>query len=206
MNMNLWWKTLYLVMKHHSLAICSNGSMCHDGSQGAVCQPCNEAANLHVPDAHTASCHCDSQASWLAQADGINLQFMTVNHMHLFKYVVDIPHLDCAVNWWGDHLHQSIALGVINWGSDQYKNMLVMINWVGEYLLKQWIFTVLVMQNPILTEFQFPMISGSKAMILPKCASNTFISSPVARLQTYKFFLQKWKASPSVFNITREER
>jgi hypothetical protein len=60
------------------------------------------------------------------------------------------------------------------------------------------------MQNPILTEFQFPMISGSKAMILPKCASNTFISSLVARLQTYKFFLQKWKALPSVFSITRE--
>jgi len=60
------------------------------------------------------------------------------------------------------------------------------------------------MQNPILTEFQFPMISGSKAMILPKCASSTFINSPEARLQTYKFFLQKWKALLSVFSITRE--
>jgi hypothetical protein len=28
-------------------------------------------------------------------------------------------------------------------------------------------------------------------MILPKCASRTFISFPEARLHTYRFFLQK---------------
>jgi len=43
------------------------------------------------------------------------------------------------------------------------------------------------------------MMSGSSAMILPKCASSTFISSPETRLHTYRFFLQKWSASPSVF-------
>ena len=146
-----------VVMKRHSLAVCSNCGMCHNGSQGAVCQPRNEAANLHVPDTHTASCHCDSQTSWLAQADGINLQFMTVNHVHLFKYVVDVPHLDCAVNWWGDHLHQSTALGVINWGSNQCKSVLVMIQWGGEYLLKQRIFTLGVPSPLYILELSRPI-------------------------------------------------
>lgn len=178
-----------VVMKHHSLAVCSNGSMCHNGSQGTVCQTCNEAANLHVPDTYTASCHCDSQPSWLAQTDGINLQFVTVNHMHLLKYVVDVPYLDCAVNWWGDYLHQNMAVDIINWGSNQYISMLMMMKWGDCNLRKQQIFTEVINAKPVHTEFQFPMISGSSAMILPKCASSTFISSPEARLQTYKFFL-----------------
>lgn len=91
----------------HSLAVCSDGGMCHNGSQWTVCQPCNEAADPHVPDTHTASCDRNSQASRLAQADGIDLHFVPVNYMNLLKYVVDVPHFDCAVNGGSDHLHQT---------------------------------------------------------------------------------------------------
>lgn len=36
--------------------------------------------------------------------DGVHLQLVPVDDVHLFEYVVDVPHLDCSVKRARDHL------------------------------------------------------------------------------------------------------
>ena len=36
--------------------------------------------------------------------DGIDLKFVSINNMDLFKNVVQIPDFHRPVNWWSDHL------------------------------------------------------------------------------------------------------
>ena len=53
----------------------------------------------------------------------------------------------------------------------------------------------------MLTEFQGPIVYGTRPRILPKWASSTFTNCPVAIFQTYRFFLQKIKSNQVNINV-----
>ena len=77
--------------------------MSDNSSQSRIGQFGFQFSGQNVPNADTISGHRDRNASVSWQANGIDLQFMPVNVMNLFKYVINVPNFDRSVNRWRNY-------------------------------------------------------------------------------------------------------